>query len=289
MRHLFAFALLCLLLVSRPAAAQDVLVPGDPPLTAEMAKNYLRFMQWTLDTPLTLAQEERLRTNLKTAWEVNDRVEIGRVLNLLALRSGIEEMHLQDDPQAKRVVQKEALRNWNRSPSSEMARWGLPMFDASHKSIIEGPAPLTRQMVEAYQEMGTFIVTEVYGAPSNKLDVEEKVQLSDTLGSAFRTLSTEQKDNFKQLPALWVQLRSAWPSLSDGDKAALRADWKAHFEPKPAAAAAKKGAPPAAAPRTQPQMGLLGRLSRMTWLSNPEVVAKLSAVGGEPFAYKSGW
>lgn len=284
MRFLASLALLVALLSTR-ASAQDVVVQGDPPLTGAMVANYTRFIQWILDTPLTVAQEDRIKSHLVMSWEANDKSEIQRTLNLLELRSDIELLKLQEEPRAKEALRREALRNWDRNSSSDMARWGVALYDASHRPLVAGKPPLTKQMQDAYIEMGSFIANELYGPPATKLDADQRVQLADSLGSQYKTMNPEQTANFASLPAAWVQLRRAWPNLGQPEKAALKADWKARLEPKPAATK-----PPAVkASASLGQASALTQLRAMTWMVNADAFAKINAFGSGPYAYGNGW
>src|SRR5579885_400039 len=76
--------------------SSDVLVPGDPPLTRDMADNYTHFIQWALRTPLTIAQETRIKDYLVENWKAGNKFEIYRTLDILALRDRIDAMKLSD-------------------------------------------------------------------------------------------------------------------------------------------------------------------------------------------------
>jgi hypothetical protein len=281
MKALFKLSILLATLWPALLPAQDVLVPGDPPLTTDLVAKYSRFMQWTLGAPLTLAQEARIRDYLVENWKSDDKGEIHRALNIIALREQIEALKLQDEPWAAESMRKEALRNWRGSSALKMSQWGMSIFDSAHRPLVTGTPPLTRQMEDAYEELGYFMMREALGTEPVKLFAEQRVGLADALGGAFASMSPEQKANFAKLPEVWVQIRAAWAGLTDAQKADLRKDWKSRLSPAPAVA--KKGAKPQPA---APEQTVLSRLTDMKWVLEPSVFEKLSAVGTP---YGKGW
>lgn len=281
-------ALLPFLLVvaaQAPAFAQDkasdVLADGDPPLTRQMASDYMRFMQWALRTPLTIGQENRLQSFLIDNWKAANNAEITRTLNILALREQIQTMDLSGSQWAAYQTGLDALRNWRASENMEMARWGLAFFKSSHTALVQDDPALTRQMEDAYEEIGYFMMNEVDGRAPLLLDAVERTQLADTIARSYPQLSPEQRTNFALLPRIWVQVRNAWPTLDDATKASLRSLWKANFNPAPAPPA--KGTKPPPAPKVQPT---INRLVAMTWVLKADVFGKMSSVGTP---YGIGW
>ena len=259
----------------------DVLVDGDPPLTQQMATDYMHFMQWALRTPLTLAQQERIQDFLVDSWKSSNTAEIQRTLNILALRGRIESMGLKDNPWAAYQTGQDAVSQWNANSGLDMARWGLSVFNSSHKPLVAGNPPLTEQMDAAYEEMGYFVLEAIDAAKPNRLDAVERSQLADTLGNLYTQLPDDQKANFAVLPKLWVQLRTAWPTLDAGTKASLTAMWRSSMYPAPKATGSKK------AVQTKTKIEpTINRLVGMTWLLRPDNFAKMGAVGTP---YAMGW
>jgi hypothetical protein len=286
MRFLYPLALLLTFALSGPALAQDNLADGDPPLTAKMATDYIHFMQWTTGVPLTLAQEAMIQKYLVDSWKANDAGEIKRTLNLLALRGYLLSMHSDTEPWAAMSLRRNAVLNWRKSPTLDMPTWGLAIYNAAHLPLVKDTPPLTKQMESAYEEMGYFMMSQVYGTAPSPIDAVERNTLADALASDYAKMTPDQKANFALLPQTWVQLRTGWPSLDEAHKAALVKDWKANFEPKQAVPAKpKKGAKPAPPP-SQPAQTPLMRLMDMTWVTNPAIFAELNTVG-QP--YGLGW
>ena len=271
--------------------SQDVLVPGNPPLTSEMAEKYVRFMGWALDVPLTKAQEDRIRTFLMDTWKSGDPTEIDRTVTLLATRDQIEKMGLQGDQAAKMSLRKRALYTWRRNPTMPAASWGMTFTAAATRPLVPGQPPLTKQMEDAYEELGYFLMEQAFGSKPIAIDAMQRVQLYDGLARAYSSLSPAQRANFAQIPQVWVQVRRAWPTLSDADKASVAALARDQFNPKPKSAPGAKKPKPAAptSPADVSDAASLGRLLKMTWVTTPDVFSKLSALGGPAAAYGSGW
>ena len=255
-------------------------------MTQKMATDYIHFMQWTLGTPLTLAQEARIQKYLVDSWKANDQGEIKRTLNLLALRNYMLSMHSNTNAWAAHSLRRTAVIEWKKSPSLEMPLWALAIYNASNDPLIKDTPPLTRQMEDSYEELGYFMMEQVDGAKPTPIEAMERASLADALANDYPKLSGSEKANFALLPQVWYQLRNAWPSLDDSHRAAFVKEWKSHFEPKPAAVAKpKKGAKPAAV-ASQPAQTPMMRLMSMTWVLEPPVFSDMSGVG-EP--YDLGW
>lgn len=272
------------------AAAQDVLADGKPPLTQEIADKYVRFMGWALDVPLTKVQEERLKNYLVDTWKSGDTVEIDRTLMLLATRDRLEKMGLQQDRAAQLSVRKRALYSWNRNPMMPSASWGIAFTAAATRPVVKGPPPLTKQAEDAYEEMAYFLIEQAFGAKPTAIDAMQRVQLYDSLARSFGAFTSVEKSNFAQLPAVWAQIRRAWPTLSESDRSAVGALVREQFSGKSTAGAVGKGKRPTPAPPVGKSEDLtLSRLLKMSWLASPEVFGKLAAIGGPDRAYGSGW
>ena len=285
-------SLLIALAIPGLTLAQDkpqILADGDPPLTQQMANDYMHFMQWALRTPLTLTQEATVQRFLVDNWKAGNQAEIARTQNILALRERIGKMGLKDNQWAAYEMGQNAIHNWKASPTMEMAVWGMDLFNSSHKALIAGDPPLTKQMELAYEELGYFMMNVVDSAGPIKIDAVERSQLADTLASVWPNLTADQKSNFALLPKIWVQIRESWPTMDDATKASLKTLWKANFYPaaKTASTPPKKGAKPAAPPpvSTRPQP-TINRLVQMTWVTNTDVFSKMSAAGTP---YGLGW
>ncbi len=286
MRILYPLALLLTLALSGIAPAQDTLAEGDPPLTAKMATDYTHFMQWTLGTALTVAQEARIQKYLVDSWKANDKAEIKRTLNLLALRDYMLSMHSDTNAWAASSLRRNAMTNWRKSPTLDQALWGVAIYNSARKPLVKDTPPLTRQMEDAYEELGYFMMEQVYGAKPTPIEAVERATLADALANDYPKLSPAEKANFALLPQAWYQLRNGWPTLDDGHKTALVKEWKSHFDPQAAAPTKpKKGAKPPPPPR-QPAQTPMMRLINMSWVLNPSVFGGLSGVG-QPFGL--GW
>ena len=271
-----------------PPATQGVLADGDPPLTQQMVTDYSHFIQWALRTPLTQNQGKRIQAFLVDNWKAANTDEISRTLNILALRDRIKNMGLQDSMWAAYQTGTDALYNWKSSPNLEMARWGIAMFDASHKPLVKGNPPLTRQMEDAYEEMGYFMMKVVDGKAPTAIDALERSEFADSIANTYPKLTDEQRANFAQLPKIWVQLRESWPTIDPSVRASLKAAWKEGFYPSPSKpkAGAKKGAKDTTPPPSPTPITALSRLEKMAWVTNSDIFTAMSNAGTP---YGLGW
>lgn len=286
MRILYPLALLLTLTLTSLAPAQDTLAEGDPPLTAKMATDYTHFMQWTLGTPLTVDQEARIQKYLVDSWKANDKAEIKRTLNLLALRNYMLSTHADTNAWAASSLRRNAMTNWRKSPTLDQALWGISIYNSAHQALVKDTPPLTRQMEDAYEELGYFMMEQGYGAKPTPIEAVERATLADALAADYPKLSATDKANFALLPQAWYQLRNGWSTLDDGHKAALVKEWKSHFEPKAASVTKPKKGAKSAPTASQNVQTPMTRLLNMTWVLDPSVFANLNGVG-QPFGL--GW
>ena len=299
MRSMKVRSLLCLvalltlpcMLHAQSPATPNVVADGNPPLTSQMVADYTNFFQWCLEAPLTLAQGATIQKYLVDSWKSGNQDEIKRTINILALRDQIKSMNLSDNRWAAIQTGENAIHNWDLDPGSDMAMWGLSIFNAANTPLVSGTPGLTKQMEGAYEELGYFMMNAVDGKEPDHIDAIERSQLADALTSSFATMSQDEKEDFSHLPRIWVQLRTSWPTMDDATKSSLIAAWKAAFYPaaKPKASTTKSKTKPSATPsapaNAQPQQ-TINRLVKMTWVANPDVFSKMSSVGTP---YGTGW
>ena len=284
--RLFYSALLFFAIVSAGLAqTPTVVADGNPPLTDEMVIKYTHFMQWTMIMPLTVAQEDRIKTYLTGIWRANDRAEIERTLNLLELRDQLESLHQNVEPWAAVTMRGNAVHNW-KTGSDEMSKWGMALYNANHSPLVPGNPPLTRQMEDSYEEMGYFVLTQVYNSSPQHIDAVERADLANVLGGQFKSMPADQQANFAKLPEVWYQVRNAWPNMDDASKSALAASWKAHFSPPKAGPGKKVTDLPAGRPIPK---DTFGRLATLTWMVSPADFGKMSAFGADKYAFGNGW
>jgi len=223
--------------------AGEVLVAGKPPLTQQMVGECRRFLEWTLDAPMTQDQAREFAAALVATWRGRDRDAIQQVLGLLETRERVAAL-----PEAQRSFLREQLlatllAEWRAQPGDDSSRWMLAVHDAAHVPIATGDPPLTRQMSDAYAEALVFAARQATGRPF-QADKAFKDLVAARLVEGYGRLAPEAKKLLAACPLAWAALRLAWPELSESKRQDLAQRWMAVFgafgEPDPATQAAER-------------------------------------------------
>lgn len=243
-------------------AAEEILAPGNPPLTRQGLYRFTGFVEWLLEVPLTTDQKQLVEQSLRDAWAKGDQEEITGYVETL----GVEAQVAAATPEQRRLIREQALpdvlQELRSKPDDEGARWALGVYEAGHQPIAAGQPPLTRQVTDAFVELYTFMLSEATG---KRFDAPAEVRddLAKYFAAGYPDLTPEAQAEFSRMPLIWAAFQYAWPLMTDADKGPYRAQFKEMFKPqlekiRQAEAAAeaearKQQAAAAAAPQTATQ------------------------------------
>jgi hypothetical protein len=208
-----------------PAAAQTkVLVTGDPALTEEMVGRFTEFFAWAFDVQLTNDQCDVLRKWTIDSWQQHRKSDIDSVVQLVGQQVEIAKLDAAKRSFIHAQIEPQLLEEMRQQPDEPMARWALSVYEASHKVLVAGTPPLTRQSADAFLEGLFFIVGEVAGRRTVP-DEQLKKDWAAALAANYPRMPQEMKQQIAAMPLFVATMRLAWPALAEPEKAKFRSEW----------------------------------------------------------------
>lgn len=204
----------------------EVLETGTPPLTRYAVDETTDFVEWLMETPLTVDQRRILETELRGSWRARDKDEIDGIVELLGARDQLAALEPAERDLARQAVIAEGLKEWRKDKKSASAKMLVGIYDASHTPIAKGTPPLTRQGVDAFVEFLYFAATQAAGAPEVSPPDAIKAQLAKSVAKGYAKMSKDQRELIAQMPIIWASLRAGWADLPAADKAQYIDGWK---------------------------------------------------------------
>ncbi len=204
-----------------------ILERGTPPLTRYAVDETTDFIEWLMETPLTVGQRSTLETELRTYWQTNRKDEIDGIVELLGVRDQLAAMKPAEREVARQAVLDPVMKEWRRDKKSAAAKMLVGIYDAAHKPIAKGTPPLTRQSVDAFAEFLYFAATQAAGAPEVTPPAEIKAQLAKLVTKGYAKMPKDQRELIAEMPLVWAALRASWADLPAQDRDQYVAAWKA--------------------------------------------------------------
>lgn len=212
------------LATSLPASAQSVLAPGQPPLTQQMVDTFSAFFEWVLDAHMTADQRQQIQQQLVQSWHTGNQDDIDTVQQIIQMRDKLASQPSDSRSVVQLALQSELLSSMRQQPDDPLSSLLLGVYDGSHPALAAGDPPLTRQMSDAFVDFYVFALDHVWGR-----DLEASAQVKDgfaqSLVTTYPGLSAEQQRFISIMPAYFVALHAAWPTLSDADRQQLLQQW----------------------------------------------------------------
>ena len=199
--------------------------PGNPPLTQEMVDKGARLMEWLLDARLTEEQHQQFQNSLVRSWKTRDQEGIAGTLSVLKFHDDLGQRSEAERNAMREMLQSKYLELMRQTPNDPLSQWVLAIYYSSHTPIANGNPPLTRQVVDAYAEVNSFMISEVIGGEAFKPDKDYKDKLANSLVAQYPSLSPDRQKELSQLPLAWAAIRLAWPKLSEAERTKYRQEW----------------------------------------------------------------
>jgi len=201
-----------------------VLARGAPPLTQAKVDQVADFLEWLLEVPFTREQRQMIAGNMIESWRKNDREEINGIEEVIKLRAQLSAMTRQQKELARQAAQPELIKKAREEPDP-VAKMIVQVYDAAHQPIAQGDPPLTRQSTDALLETLFFMASQVRGGAEVTPTPEMKEQWAKALAGSYGQADDAARKEMAQMPLRWAAMRTAWPGLSEQDKAKARAQW----------------------------------------------------------------
>jgi hypothetical protein len=226
------------LLLSTPSPAQTATpIPGSPPLTVEMVQKASKFMEWLLDAPLTVEERNQFRDSVVQSWKSGNQEEIRSMLSVIQFTDQLSTKAPRDQELYRQALQSKVIAEVRAQPPSNLSRWVLNIYDSAHKPLAPGNPPLTRQTVDAYAEMMSFMLEQAMGSKVYTADRAFKDALAQMLTARYSQFDAQQRVSMAQIPLEWASMQAKWPQLSVVEQQNLRLQWRSSLLPAQTAAA----------------------------------------------------
>ena len=200
-------------------------IAGNPPLTEDMVERGTQFFEWLLDAQLTVEQRTEFRDSLVRSWKGHQQDDIDSTVNVLKFQEQLKNRRPEERSLIREQLQLKFLSLMRQTPTAILSRWVLGIYDSAHRHIAAGNPPLTSQVVDAYAEVVSFMLTECLGKSAFVADRHFKDALARSLAAQYSSYSREQQKQFSQVPLLWDVLRFKWAQLSERERAEYRKQW----------------------------------------------------------------
>lgn len=222
----------------RAGSEDDLLAPGNPPLTAALVDKEAQRMEWLLDVRLTPQQRAQFQDALIDVWNTHREA---KYLNLTQLRDEISQKTPEEQDLLREGVRAKFLAGERQKLNDPFARWVVHAYDSGHPPIAAGNPPLTAHVADAYADLVAFIINESYRRTVLRPNRQFKDLVTRGLAAEYGGYSAQQQDSMAELPFLWKELRYVWPRLSEAQRNTFRQQWT------PMVASLASGAPGGAA------------------------------------------
>ena len=284
---------------------ETVVVEGNPPLTQGMIAEFLGFMEWLLDVPLTVEQRTDVGTGMVEFWKTGDDQEKQGTLNVLAVADQIGQRTEAERALLRETLQAQLLEALRQMPEDPTAKWMLGIYEAGHQPIAAGDPPLTRQVADAFAELMCFMIGQVIGQEVPVPD-DYREAAAELLSTTYPDMAAEQQRGVSQLPIVWAAMRVEWDGLSEDERDQYRAQWRvflqgsvpeevaAHAPAEPAADAGDDESLKAIVDRKLREDPLYQNMtsqfmSNLLQTQHNGNMAMLYNMGGSGWTYRPGW
>jgi hypothetical protein len=210
-------------------ASGEVLVPGEPPLSQQIADDQADVVEWLVDVPLTPAQRAWVRDQLVAEWQRNDRSEMEKTLGIARMRAQLADLPPDKRDYAREQMLPEAVAQWRAKPNDPQARALLAIYESARQPIASGDPPLTRRVTDATLDALYFMASQVEGRTVEPTPAQ-KDAFAKAVAAQYAALPDEQKRAMAQAPLLWAGLRAAWPEAPEAQRQEMKARF-AQMEP----------------------------------------------------------
>jgi hypothetical protein len=221
----------------------NILVPGRPPLTVEIAQLLQETIEKALATNLTTSQQELFRQELIAEWRQNSLTQAALRDTITQFRAIWQQISVL--PSAKqrlswqevgRRLYTHARQHGNQDPFGQLV---IKLYEAKNQLLVKSNPPLSLQAAANYAEMSLFIhylVLDPQTSTNVKLDPIQQHAIVSYLQTEFPRLSSASKEQISQADSLWGVLRYNWEQASTKERENFREELLAlnlHSDPTP--------------------------------------------------------
>jgi hypothetical protein len=208
---------------------RNILVPGKPPLTLEIAELLQETIEKALSSNLTTAQQELFRQELISEWRQNRAAQAALRDTITQFRAIWQQIAAL--PPAKQTLSWQefgrrlyiyARQHDSQDPLGQLI---VKLYEAKQHLLVKSTPPLSLQAAVSYAEMSLFVHNLIVDAETTiavKLDTIQQHAVVSYLQTEFPQLSPDMKEQISQADGLWGLLRYNWEQASKTEREAFR-------------------------------------------------------------------
>ncbi len=205
-----------------PQPRDEILVPGDPPLTRSMTTRVVAWIEWILDVRLPLEVRRMVEAGCISDWREGRQGEIAGHLQVLQFQEALEPQN-QETRDAIREEHQPAIVAALRAQAQDPTAAALiTLYDQANAPIAPGSPPLTREMASCYLDLIGFLASLHSTEEWQPLPEPHRSYHVQVLAAQYAALPPAQHAWFGELPRSWTSLRAAWRNAPPESRAQLR-------------------------------------------------------------------
>lgn len=205
-------------------ASNDIIVAGEPPITAHSVDCHIRLLEFVLQTRMTVSQKEKFLAAIKEECAQMSKQERQDFLEAVELVDGMAEMDEEQQGTVMKVLEKDFQESATDLPDDPAAQLFLGLQNESFRMIIEyGESGITRQALDAFAEYVAFLAN-----PDQPVwfDASASAVIEKHIIQNFNNLKEEHKDGLEDFHLTWFMIRAAWQGTADVKK---KDGWRKRF------------------------------------------------------------
>lgn len=197
-------------------ASNDIIVAGEPPITAHSVDCHIRLLEFVLQTRMTVTQKEKFLAAIKEECAQMTKEERQDFLEAVELVESMADMDEEQQETVMKVLEKDFQDSAADLPDDPAAQLYLALQNESFKMMIEyGESGITRQALDAFAEYAAFLANPDQPA---WFDASASAVIEKHIIQNFNNLKEEQKDSLEDFHLTWFMIRAAWQGTADQKK-----------------------------------------------------------------------
>ena len=172
-----------------------VLVPGNPPLTEDMAGKVIAVLQWSLDLRFTKEQSIEIIQEVMSYWQQNKRSEMDSMVEIVRVADGILKAGEAERAKAKEIIRADLLKSLEEDTSDRLSRMVLQAYKADHAAGNTGSGAMPGVRRTGSDALsGIYVGTRNFASSINTVQLDYVTLLPD--GQVLWSLPVEGLRNF---------------------------------------------------------------------------------------------
>lgn len=199
------------------------------------------YVEWVLQTPLSVAEENEMRRRIIAEWERPDS-DLPKIITarspwaLIKGASSFDHAQITDPSKSDDVrrlrSQAVIVERLRAQASDEDARWILARYDAARRPLAVGTPALNQPIADMFADATIFALNEVAGQKIAADSPAFRAALTRRLASQWPKMTSAQRGQIVNLPGRWAAFKSFyWPNAPASGREEERVIWGRQLSP----------------------------------------------------------